>query len=447
MIGRDRIVGSKPSPSTFRSSWNVTLYLLYQTLERGKWVNRILPGVLAQVPDPQIRKQATEWTYGTLKWLLYLDWVAKQFLHGYRIPELDPEVRTALRLGLYHLLKTSHPPFAVVHTLVEWLKRRNPGGATLLNAVLRRVADKGPPDPPHPWIAWSIPKWLYRRWEQRLSPERLDAWIRHYHSAPPLYVRYNALRIERSDFEGLLRSLGVPYERYEFPPEAYRLERHPWEVDLPEETYYVQDLSTQALIPLVQPEPGMFLVDGAAAPGGKASSMAAWMHNKGHILCLDLHLGRCRIMQRVFQRLGVQNAWIVNADARRLTLRREADGVLLDVPCSGLGTIRRKPEILLRMTPQKILQMAKLQREILDQAATWVKPGGFLVYATCTTEPEENEEQVERFLKRHPEFERVPAEEFVQAWGWTRDGVLWVEGPQWDCDFAFGVRLVKRRMP
>ncbi len=444
MARRGEVRSRLPYPTLHSSAWEVSLYLLYQTLEKGKWVNRILPGVLRHVSDPRVRKQATEWTYGTLKWLLYLDWVGKQFLHGYRIQDLDPEVRTSLRLGLYHLLKISSPPYAVVNTSVEWVKRRNPGGAALLNAVLRRVAEHEAPEPPHPWIAWSIPKWLYRRWEQRLGPKRLETWIRHYHSPPPLYVRYNPLRIERSDFEGLLRSLEVPYERYEFPPEAYRLERHPWEVDLLEETYYVQDLSTQALVSLIQPEAAELIVDAAAAPGGKASHMAARMQNRGRILCVDLHLGRCRIMRGVFQRLGVENAWIVNADARTLRLQKQVDGVLIDVPCSGLGTIRRKPEILLRMTPQKILQMSKLQRQILDNVARWIRPGGFLVYATCTTEPEENEGQIQAFLERHPEFEKVPAEEYISAWGWTEDGNLWVEGPQWDCDFAFAVRLQKR---
>jgi len=411
-------------------------YLVHRVTEEGAWLGRLLVAVLHHLPPGPPRKRATEWAYGTVKWTLYLDWVLQQTVHG-GLQRLDPPVRSLLRLGAYQLLKGRVPPYAAVDETVAFARQVVPQASGLVNAVLRRLS-RGVPEPPHPWIAWSFPRWLYLRWLQRWGPEGTEARMRHYHSAPPLYLRVNTLQVTPQKVQAFLRDRGVRAESVGWPPETLRLDRHPWEIpDLPPSWYYVQDRATQALAHLLGPEPGEVVVDLAAAPGGKATHLAALMRNQGIVVAVDRHLGRVRILQQVAQRLGTTVVLPVAADGRTLALQRPVDRVLLDAPCTGLGTLRRKPEILLRLRPERIHQLSRLQWQLLARAASLVRPGGTLLYATCTTEPEENEHQVAQFLQRFPRFRLIPAAERVPE--------AWTDGPYFrshalahDCDEIFG---------
>ncbi len=435
----------KAFPSLLQDPRGAAWYLVHRVTEEGAWLSRILVAVLQNLPAGPARRRATELAYGTVKWTLYLDWVLQQQVHG-GLKRLDSPVRSLLRLGAYQLLKGGVPAYAAVDQTVDLARRGVPQAAGLVNAVLRRLA-RGAPDPPHPWIAWSVPRWLYQRWQQRWGPEALETWLRYYHSAPPLYLRVNTLQTSREALQAFLQERGVAAEPVDWPPETLRLDRHPWEIpDLPPGWYYVQDRATQALAHLLAPEPGSRIVDLAAAPGGKAAHLAALMQNRGQVIAVDRHRGRVRTLQQVARRLGASIVAPVTADGRAFSLRTPADAVLLDAPCTGLGTLRRKPEILLRLRPERISALARLQQQLLANAARLVRPGGTLLYATCTTEPEENEAQVRRFLRSFRDFQQIPASERVPE-DWTVGPFFRSHGPLHDCDEIFGALFRRKSAP
>ena len=418
--------------------------LLLSVLEGEKWLNRRIVPVLAEFRDPRDRGLITLLSYGTVKNVVYLDWVIRQFLQGWTLEELDPEVRVALRMGAFQLLKTRIPPHAAVYETVALIRRRNPGGAALVNAVLRRLAAKGAPEPPEPWIRYSLPRWLYRKLVRDWGEEWARRFAEHFQAPPPIYLRVNTLRATPEQVREFLRRMEVAFQAPGFPPETLQVEQHPWELKMPEAVYYLQDRSTQMLPYLLGPQPGEQILDLTAAPGGKASHMAALMENRGFIVAVDLHLSRARLMKEVFVRLGVEIAHPVVADGRTVAFQARFPHILLDAPCTGLGTLRRKPEIALRMRPERIPELVRLQRELLSHAAELLEPGGELVYATCTITPEENERQVEWFLKAFPNFRLVPAQERVPQ-EWTRGPYFWADGVTHNCDYAFGAILWKER--
>ena len=413
--------------------------VLMSVLEGKKWLNRRLTAVLSEITAHRDRIFVTNLVYGTVKNVIYLDWALKNHLKGWRLEELDPEVRTALRLGAYQILKTRIPPHAAVNETVDLVKKRNPGGAKLINAVLRKLTS-GVPEPPQDWIKYSIPRWLFKRLKNTKSEEWLQNFVEHFHSTPPVYVRVNTLIISVEEFKGYLDRIGVDYSTPGFPEECIRLSRHPWEFKMPEHFYYIQDRSTQVLAYLVSPKSDERILDLTAAPGGKASHIATLMRNQGIVVAVDINTPRVRTMKDLFRRLGIKIGYPVVADARNIAFKVRFDRVLIDVPCSGLGTLRRKPEILLRMTPERVHELVKLQRQILNNAATLVKPSGFLIYATCTVLDDENEKQIKWFLSKFKNFRLLPAYGFVPK-EITEGDYLYINGSKFNSDYVFAAVL------
>lgn len=417
--------------------------IILSVLEENKWLNKRLTAVLRDFNDHRDRVLITNLVYGTVKNAIYLDWVIKTYLKGWRLDELNPDVRTALRLGTYQLLKTRIPPHAAVNETVNLIKRNNPGGAKLVNALLRKITSSVP-NPPHDWIKYSVPKWLFKKLKEIKSETWLGKFVEHYHSSPSVYVRVNTNAISITDFIRQLNRLGVVFSTREFPKECIQLDRHPWEFKMPEPFYYIQDLSTQTLSYLVSPKPGEKILDLTAAPGGKTSHMATMMKNQGTIVAVDINISRLSAMRDLLQRLGIDIGYPIAADARDISFKVRFDRVLIDVPCSGLGTLRRKPEILQRMNPKRIRELVTLQRDILKNAVNLVNPGGFLIYTTCTILDEENQNQVEWFLSKFKDFRVYPARRLVPK-EWTDGDFFWADGSKFNCDYVFGAVL--RRLP
>ncbi len=413
--------------------------LFLAATEEGRWVNRLAPALLEKLSSED-RRFASHLVYAALRRLPRLDWKLQQLLHP-SLPSLEPPVRAALRLGACEL-EEGHPPPPVVSAWVSITRRHSPGGALLVNAVLRRFARTDFPDPP-PWVATGLPEWLFRRWQDRGLLPRLHAWL---HTPPPLYLRVNALE---GDVEALKARIRAWYQAWggtveeTVLPEALKVHPHPWEVDLPPSWYYLQDLSSMLVVRLLAPRPGERIWDMAAAPGGKTAHIQALTKNRTRVLATDRLPSRLRQMKQVLARLGAR-ASLIAADAREVLLRESFDRILLDAPCSGLGPLRRKPEVLLRMRPDRIEALAALQRELLDNAARHLRPGGVLVYATCTTEEEENEAQVAAFLRDHPEFTLQPPEVLPPGLEELSPGIYRIAGDRLNADFAFAARLVRK---
>ncbi|MEZ4216081.1 MAG: 16S rRNA (cytosine(967)-C(5))-methyltransferase RsmB [Myxococcota bacterium] len=376
------------------------------------------------------RALATEIVYGTLRWRGRIDFVLGHVLDR-DLEKLEPMVASILRAGAYQLLFADRiPASAAVDESVRCARALGAGRASgLVNAVLRRLARDhvGIPVPaldkdPHGHLvhALSVPPWIAERWLERFPPDEAAALARASNEPAPRTVRANRARTTRDALLARLR------ERYdEARPCAIARDgialgrgaapsRHP--AFLAGE-FSMQDEASQLVVELLDPQPGELVLDVCAAPGTKALAIAERVGDAGRVVACDRHAGRLRLVARDARRLGLAHVeTLVRDGAESLEDlvpegRAGFDRVLVDAPCSGLGSLRRNPDARWRIRPADVEALADLQRRILDRAAAVVRPGGVLVYSTCTLLPEENERQADAFAQRHPELRRCARRE------------------------------------
>ncbi|WP_235919121.1 16S rRNA (cytosine(967)-C(5))-methyltransferase RsmB [Heliomicrobium undosum] len=330
------------------------------------------------------------------------------------------DARRLLRLGAYQILYLDRIPDAVAcHETVELAKQAGLGRLTsLINGVLRQLVRRRDEIP---WPRWedkpvehltvveSHPEWLVRRWLKQFGAERTRAICQVNNQPAAVSLRVNGLRANRDAFLQQLAEAGVEAVPSALHGMGVRLASASAVTRLPgfaEGLFTVQDESSMVVAPVVDPQPGEIVVDACAAPGGKTTHMAERSGDKATIHSWDIHPHKLGLIRENCRRLGIECVQVEAIDARHPAeaLRGEVDCLLLDAPCSGLGVLRRKPELRYRISEADLVRLRELQRELLDGAAPLVKPGGVLVYSTCTIEPEENFQQVKDFLQRHPDF-------------------------------------------
>jgi len=361
---------------------------------------------------------ATEVVYGTLRFQSRVDWTLAGVLR-HPLSELPPSIRAILRTATYQLLFLRRiPPRAVVHEAVDVARRHGHAGtAALVNAVLRRIAAGGerplPDGDPVTRLAVedSHPRWLVERWLQRLGRVETVELCRADNTAAPITVRVNRLQASPDAVIAELAAAGVAA----FPtwfPEGLRLEgafetRHRL---VEAGVLTVQDLGAMAVTHMLDPQPAETVIDACAAPGGKTTHIVERMGDRGRVIACDIHPGKLDALRRRVGVMRLRTVEVVEQDARTLgtAFPEAADRVLVDAPCTGLGVLRRRPEIRWRVQAEHLTVMADLQRAILHGAAGAVRPGGVLLYSVCTTEPEEGRGVIEQFLARHPEFRLDP---------------------------------------
>ncbi len=356
---------------------------------------------------------ATELTYGTLRWQRYLDWVLTP--HSRRpLESLEARVLAALRAAAYQIVFLERiPPSAAVNDAVS-LAGTKPGLAGFVNAVLRAFARRGtrerepaaPSDPVEALaLRCSFPTWLAVRWVNRYGLEDARALMLALNERPPLALRANTLRLSR---EELARRLGTEEKRTSTPttyaPEGLVVDHgggHPasWRVFC-EGACAVQDEASMLVAHLVGAEPGDTVADVCAAPGTKTTHLAQLMANRGRILAFDREPTRLARVGEGAARLGITivETRAGSVEALAPEYASSCDAVLVDAPCSNLGVLRRHPEVKWRRQTQELARHATEQRSILQVAATMLRRGGRLVYATCSLEPEENEDVVRDLL-------------------------------------------------
>jgi 16S rRNA (cytosine967-C5)-methyltransferase len=380
---------------------------------------------------------ATELAYGTLRWQRYLDWILAP--HSRRpLDTLDPRVRVILRMTAYQIARLERvPPFAAVNDAVA-LAPRTPGVSAFVNAVLRSFARRGererepaPPRDPIDALATrcSFPTWLAERWVTRYGHDEAEALMRALNERPPLTLRANVLRTSRDALaQRLAAEEGLAGRPTPYAPEGLVVgpggAPSAWRA-FGDGGFAVQDEASMLVARLLAPEPGSTVADVCAAPGTKATHVAELMADRGRVLAFDREPARLARVAEAADRLG-----LTIIDAREGPVETLAsgfaaacDGVLVDAPCSNLGVLRRNPEVKWRRQPADLSAASRRQSEILAAAATMVKPGGRLVYATCSLEPEENETVVHTFLKSRPDFANDPPPAFpvpLDADGWLR---------------------------
>jgi 16S rRNA (cytosine967-C5)-methyltransferase len=375
-------------------------------------LNSALEAQSAAVPA-ETRGFARELASGALRHQARLDWTLAPLLKT-PLRKLDPPVRAALRLAAYESTLLHTPAPVVANEYAGLMRGEKKSSATaFLNAVARRLPNTPRAAPPlekqpveHLATEYSHPQWLIERWLQRFGLEECRQLLEINNSIAPLNLRVNTLKISRDEVWQRLAERGLKARQSTLSPHGVVVEAAGSPLDWPEwpaGQIIAQDEAAQLVALLAAPQPGQTLYDLAAAPGGKSTHLAQLMNDEGRIIAADRAPGRLKLVQENAQRLGIKGIETAAGDVQQLAAQLPpADLVLLDAPCLGTGTLRRRPDAKWRKTPEQLLELVALQRELLDAAATLVKPGGALVYSTCSLEPEENEEQARAFVERHP---------------------------------------------
>jgi 16S rRNA (cytosine967-C5)-methyltransferase len=377
----------------------------------------------ATLRDERDRALAAEIAIGVQRWRASLDHLIVTFAKR-PIHRLDGEVVEVLRLSAYQLLHlTRVPAAAVVDDAVNLTGRVGKRSAAgLVNAVLRAIARnrRALPLPPRPSdpdddrraieylsITLSHPEWLASRWLQRFGFEATERWLQFDNAPAPLTLRANRLRNTPDELIERLRRDQIVVSRARFGPDALIVEEGQplGGAGLEAGWFVVQDEASQLVSLLPGPDPGARVIDCCASPGGKTTALAAAMQGRGLLVACDIRSRRMDLLRRTVTASGAGNIRLVQADLLRpLPFSSRFDCVLVDAPCSGLGTLRRDPDIKWRRREDDLPTLAAAQLAMLGNAAAAVAPGGRLIYATCSSEPEENESVVEGFLARWPEF-------------------------------------------
>jgi 16S rRNA (cytosine967-C5)-methyltransferase len=391
-----------------------------------------LPAAIARsrsaLEDDRDRALAAEIATGVQRQRAALDHLIVHFAKR-PIDRLDPEILDILRLSIYQLLHLSRvPASAVVNDAVNLTKRSGKRSAAgFVNGLLRNVSRRRAalPLPPRPIdpadrtavldylsVTLSHPRWLAARWLERLGFEVTEQWMLFNNTAAPLTLRVNRLLHAPDDARSWLAQQGIELTPGRFAPDALIVaEGRPLgRPDVGTGWFVVQDEASQLVPLLAGPSPGRLVLDACASPGGKTTALACAMEPGGRIVACDVRSRRIDLLRRTIDDTRALNVSIVQADLRvPLPFRAPFDCVMVDAPCSGLGTLRRDPDIRWRRHEAELESFAADEIGMLLNAGAAVAPGGRLVYATCSSEPEENERVVETFLRLSPEFEPVDA--------------------------------------
>ena len=394
----------------------IAAQVLWQRKATGEFTEKLLDTALANANlSSADRRLCQELVYGIVRWQAALDWLIdrKTGGRGDRVP---------LYLGLYQIFWLDKiPPHAAVNETIEAV-RNFTGRSGFINAVLRgclrefetnkKMLDELKAK--QPAIGWSHPEWLVARWQERFGAKKLAQLLKWNNTPPKNYARVNTLKTDAGKLAEKWGSEDVDYD----------VSRHDWLIKNPAFTifglvsyprltslesfqhgwFYVQDPSTLLAPLLLGALPGETILDFCAAPGGKTTFLAQLMHNRGRIVAQDVSEERLRLIQENCARLGVKCVETALPSTLKPQLSTTFDRVLVDAPCSNTGVMRRRVDLRWRIQAKEIRRLHDTQLDLLQQAATRVKPGGVLVYSTCSLEPEENQEVVKQFLSEHTGF-------------------------------------------
>ena len=393
-----------------------------------------------------------EYVQGIMRQKRWLDFIIEYHYRG-SFETMELHLQWILRLGVYDLLLMRTPAHAAINEAVELAKTRiRDGAGKLANGILRTI-DRKRNELPQPdnlplvkrlGIQYSHPDWLVKRWLNRFGEEveQLLAW----NNERPVYaLRINTSKISPGEFKKKLTEEKVDWEDGAFLDDFVRVHQLQPVVRggfLQNGLCAVQDESAGLVVRLLDPKPGEFVVDACAAPGGKTLYCAALMEGEGELLALDVQSDRLDKLR------NVQNAyeadWVSLAafDIRTAKIKDPVDKLLLDVPCTGLGVLAKRADLRWKRTEEDLDSIKAIQAGLLESASEWVKPGGVMVYSTCTIAPEENEEQIDSFLQSRTDFELEPAD--LPGSVVSAEGFLYTLPHKHKVDGAFAARLRRK---
>ena len=431
---------------------DVALRALVACERQGAWSDGFLKKEIGNAGlDGRDAALATRLCFGVQQNRMLLDfWLSN--LSKIPLAKMEPAVRSILRLGAYQILFLDRvPDHAAVNQAVEQARKnsRNPRSAGLVNGILRSLIRQKSelPQPPDLSTRYSHPQWLVEAFSRRLPPEEVEDLLRADNSEPPTCIQINTCKVEVPVAVEALRQEGMTVSPHPWLPDCLLLQgtgnleqsaafQRGW--------FYVQDAAAKLAVLAADPRPGMEVLDACAAPGGKSFAAAIAMGNQGRVISCDIHPHKQILLQRGAERLGfpIIQPEVLDGKVCKDNFLNRYELVIADVPCSGLGIIRKKPDIRYK-DPEPLAGLPKVQSAILENVSRYVRPGGVLLYATCTLLERENEEIVAAFLEKRKDF---TSEKFQLPgpFGLCADGMLTCWPHRHGTDGFFFAKLRRR---
>jgi 16S rRNA (cytosine967-C5)-methyltransferase len=384
-----------------------------------------------------------------------LDWVLNGFFHG-NFSKAEVTVRNTLRAALYQILFLDKvPDHAAVNEAVEFIKRvRSEKAGGLVNGVLRNIIRNKEgihyPDVQNDAALYlstmySYPLWMVRRWMNRFGFYETEKIVEAQNHKPGLTLRVNTLKTSVEDFMKMFDLHNISYERSTYLPTFLRTATlaNISQTEIFRRGFFtVQDESAGIAATLLDVQPGERVIDLCSAPGGKTTFFGETMKNQGTIVAVDKYQTRLSLVKTGCDRLGITNVEYAAADGTAFE-SAPADKIIIDAPCSGLGVLAKKPDIKIKRELRDIIEMVGIQSALLENAAQLLRPGGAMVYSTCTIEPEENFNVIKKFLEHHPEFSIDHASKYVPPAIVHSDGYVETFPHRHGIDGSFAVRMIK----
>lgn len=422
---------------------DLALECLLSITRDGNFSHIVMQDVLTkyQYLEKQERSFLNRLVMGTIERMGEMDYVINQF-STVKVNKMKPVIRLILRMGVYQLLyMDSVPDSAVCNESVNLAKKRSFQNLKgFVNGVLRNIArnkdsifypEKSKDIKAYLEVKYSVPQWILELWLQAYDADTLENMLQAFLTEGPTCIRVNTARIQPEELIQRLSGQGITVSRHPEEERALYISNYDYLNRIPEFAeglFYIQDVSSMQIGRVASPKEGDVCIDVCAAPGGKSLHLAELMSGTGMVYARDLTPKKVALIEENIRRMGANNVTAQLQDATILdeTMAGQADVVLADLPCSGLGILGKKPDIKLHLSLQQVKEIVDLQREILNVVCQYVKPQGTLVYSTCTINRMENEENVRWFLETHTEFELAEEKQILPDNGYT-DGFFYAK--------------------
>lgn len=395
-----------------------------------------------------------EIVHGVIRWMGRLDWILTGFYKGQYV-KCIPNVKNAMRVGLYQILYLNRvPDYAAINEAVEFVKKmQGKKAADMTNAVLRNILRNKDgirfANPEEDLVQYlsafhSHPIWLVKRWLNQFGQAFSEELMKANNERPRLTLRVNGLNTNTDELKKLLNSVKLSHKKSKYLGEFIELDTltniTDWEY-FKKGYFNIQDESTGFSCKLLDVKPGQRVLDMCSAPGGKTAFLADLMQNDGEVIALERYESRVKILTSNLERLGVKIVTPVIIDNMLYTDEAGFDKILADVPCSGLGTLTKKPDIKWKRSLSDISRLNKTQFDILKKGASLLKVGGEIVYSTCSIDKDENFEIVKKFLSENENFELVNAGEIFEPVLLDANNCVQTFPHIHDCDGAFAAKI------
>jgi 16S rRNA (cytosine967-C5)-methyltransferase len=405
--------------------------------------------------EPRERAQVREYVQNIFRRRSYLDFLIDHF-SSISIEEMKTPLKNILRLGIYEMLfMDGTPDYATINETVE-IAKMTAGSKTgdLVNAILRNV-QRDIQSLPKPAFedriklvatTFSHPEWLVKRWVSRFGEREAFQLMQANNQRPHFYIRMNSQKTKSENFEKRMEKMGVEFEASDWLPYFYRVDSvQPFiEKGLFRKGFcQVQDIAAGFAPTILDAQPGESVYDLCAAPGTKSVMISEMMEGSGDVLAVDISANRLEKLAESALNFGAENIKIRQGDVTELSLPL-ADAVLLDAPCTGTGVLSKRADLRWRRDEEGLKNAVELQEKLIEEAGNMVKRGGRFVYSTCSLEPEENMEQVKKFLEKYDNFELQPLDDYLPEEVLTEDGKAYQTFPHTHhSDGHFGVLMMR----